>query len=126
MNPLRLVVGVLGAACIGGSGVAAADAGAATGVKGARLTATAHVVIQVVIPPSLSLTVFPPDGAQTGGRQPTVTGNLRSASVGATQPSSSTTRGRVILGARAGKLLAEATGCGQSAAARVVCTVSSP
>ena len=125
MKSVRLILGSLSPAVLLLPFLASADSSVQTGGKGARLTATAHVNIQVVIPLALSLAVPSDTGAAAGVRTVSIESNTQNATVGSTQGALGESRGRVILSAAAGRSIAQEAVCSATGVG-VVCTASSP
>ncbi len=126
MKSVRLVIRSLSPAVILLPFLASADSSVQTGATGARLTATAHVNIKIVIPQALYLAVGGGARPIGGARMVSVMSNTHNATVGSTQGSSSESRGKVILSAAAGKIIAQEAACREAGTLRVVCTASSP
>ena len=126
MKPVRLILSSLSSAIVLSPFLASADSSVQSGAKGARLTATAHVNIKIVIPPALSLAVRGGDRPGAGIPSVSVLSNMHNASLGSTQGASSDTRGRVILSAAAGRIIAQDAACRSTDTLPVVCTASSP
>jgi len=127
MKSVRLIVGSLSPVFILVPFLATADASLQTSAaKSSRLSATARVVIKIVIPPTLFLDVPSADQAAAGRGTASIVSNTRGATVESSRGASADTPARVILSAAGGKVIAQDARCRDGDALHILCTASSP